>query len=493
MRTGVLLASAAGVVGVYTACFHGWVYLQHRPAREHLWVALVGAAVAVLCFGGAMLSGQPTPQQAALGLQLQIAGAVGVTFGLLRFGVRRFGIDLPLLVRGADGLCIAIVLLDLLAPSWLMRLDRPPQIVQALAEPFHLYELTALSQALLLPFFVFHVVHVVFADRAVRRGEPGARPLLFALVVWLAAAVLDSLTVFGWTSLPVVLSAGGYPLLLMTVSGVLVYDLVRAMDEHERLGERLQSLAHARADELRAVDARLARGEQLAAIGTLAAGVAHEINNPLAYVNANLNHLQALWQEKQPDPREVEEVLAECREGLARVSAIAADLLRMARHGASEQRPVDLSEVVRSVLPMVERECEGRVRIETSLAPCAPVRGSARLLGQVVLNLVWNAIHAAGSTGDDSEPRVELTTRTSDGTAELCVADNGPGIPAELIEQIFDPADASRALGQGTGLGLALVRLIVQRHGGQLRAENDAFGARVRVLLPARPALGVAA
>src|SRR5690606_7744902 len=246
---------------------------------------------------------------------------------------------------------------DLLAPSWLMRLDRPPQIVQGLAEPFQLHELTVLSQVLLLPFLVLHLVHVLYAERAVRRGEPGARPLLFALVVWLTAAVLDSLAVFGWTPLPVVLSAGGYPLLLTTVSGVLVYDLVRAMDEHERLGERLQSLAHARADELRAVDARLARGEQLAAIGTLAAGVAHEINNPLAYVNANLNHLQALWQEKQPDPREVEEVLAECREGLARVSAIAADLLRMARHGASEQRPVDLSEVVRSVLPMVEREC----------------------------------------------------------------------------------------------------------------------------------------
>jgi len=163
----------------------------------------------------------------------------------------------------------------------------------------------------------------------------------------------------------------------------------------------------------------------------------------------------------------------------------------MARHGASEREAVDLSEVVRSVLPLVERDAAGRARLEASLAPAAPVLGSARLLGQVVLNLAWNAIHAAGAGADAA--RIELTTRASGGMAELCVADNGPGIPSELLEQVFDPTYTTRALGQGTGLGLALVRLIVKRHGGEIHAESGASGTRVRVRIPAHAPVGAAA
>jgi signal transduction histidine kinase len=233
------------------------------------------------------------------------------------------------------------------------------------------------------------------------------------------------------------------------------------------------------------VDAQLARGEQLAAIGTLAAGVAHEINNPLAYVNANLNHLHKLAESDDHDPAEVEEVLAECREGLTRVSAIASDLLRMARHGASEREPVDLAEIVRSVLPMIERETAGHVGFEAALTGPLPVVGSARLLGQVALNLVWNAIHAsAGVEG----ACVTVETRLAAGGAELRVADNGAGIPPELLEQLFESSFTTRSLGQGTGLGLALVRLIVQRHGGDLEVESAPGATCVTVRLPAPPA-----
>jgi len=490
MSGGVLLATAASVVGLYAACFHGWVYLQHRPAREHLWVALIGASVAVVCFGAAILAGHPGADEVLLALRLQIAGAMGVTLGVLRFGACRFRIDAPVLLRSADLLCAGVVAIDLLAPGWLLAIDRPPQPVRGLTEPFHQYAFTALSAALLVPVLGFLVANVGFALRALRRGQPGARVLVAALAVWLGAALLDSATAFGLTPLPLLLSTGGYPVLVIAVSGVLMHDLVLAMDGSEQLGERFQRLAHERADELRAVDAQLARGEQLAAIGTLAAGVAHEINNPLAYVNANLNQLRELWEEKEPDAREVDELLAECREGLARVSAIASDLLRMARHGASELAPVDLSEVVRSVLPLVQREAAGRARIEAATAPSAPVVGSARLLGQVALNLIWNAIHAAGEGSDGA--RIEVATRCAPGVAELCVADNGPGIPSEQLEQVFESTFTTRSIGQGTGLGLALVRLIVKRHGGSIHAESDAAGTRVRVLLPLRGAQGAA-
>src|SRR5690606_3505274 len=121
---------------------------------------------------------------------------------------------------------------------------------QGLFAPFHLFELTALAQVLLVPLVALHVTHVAFALRALRRGHPGAPPLVCAFAVWLGAAVLDSATALGWTHAPVLLGSSGHLLLVViTLSAVLVRDLVRAMDEHERLGARLQSLAHARADE----------------------------------------------------------------------------------------------------------------------------------------------------------------------------------------------------------------------------------------------------
>lgn len=486
MSTGVLVTTAAGVVGLYTACFHGWVYAQHRPAREHLWVAMIGASVALVCFGAALLAERPDPAGALLALRLQMVGAVGVTLGLLRFGAARFRIEAPLLLRAADVFCAAAAAVSVVAPGLLLALDRPARPLRGLAGSLPHFEFTTLSGVLLIPLLGCLAATIVFALRALRRGQPGARSLVAALAVWLGAALLDSATALGLADLPLLLSTGGYPFLVTTLSAVLTRDLVAAMDESERLGERLQRLAHERADELRAVDLQLARGEQLAAIGTLAAGVAHEINHPLAYVSANLNHLHALWEEKDVDGREVVEVLGECRDGLARVSAIASDLLRMARHGASEREAVDLSEVVRSVLPLVQRDAAGRVRIEADLAPAAQVLGSARLLGQVALNLIWNAIHAAD--GGDDAARIAVTTRSTAGAAELCVLDNGPGIPAELLEQVFEPSFTTRPLGKGTGLGLALVRLIVKRHGGEIRAESGASGTCVRVRLPARPA-----
>lgn len=484
MSTGVLVAAAAGLVGVYGACFHGWVYALHRPAREHLWVALLGCSVALTCFGAALLAGSPERTGRLVVLRLQVVGVVGATLGLLRFAAARFEIVAPRALRAADLYCAGTAVIGLATPGLLFALDRPTRPLRSLAGSLEQFEPTALAGLLLVPLLGCVVATVAFALRGLRRERPGARPLVAALAVWLGAALLDSASAFGLADLPLLLATGGYPFLVASLSAVLTRDLAGAMDESERLGEHLQRLAHERADELRAVDLQLARGEQLAAIGTLAAGVAHEINNPLAYVSANLNHLHALWEEKSADEHEVTEVLGECREGLARVSAIASDLLRMARHGASEREPVDLSEVVRSVLPLVRRDASGRVRIDADLAPTAQVLGSSRLLGQVALNLIWNAIHAAADASDAA--RIEVITRSAPDATELCVLDNGAGIPAELREQVFEPSFSTRPLGAGTGLGLALVRLIVKRHGGEIEAHSDASGTRVQVRLPAR-------
>src|SRR5690606_1786118 len=124
MSGGVLLATVAGLVGVYAACFHGWVSLQHRPAREHRWVALIGASAALVCFGSAALAGEPTTATALLAVRLQIAGGMGITLGLLRFGASRFSVEAPVLLRAADGFCAGVGAIELLAPRWLLVLER---------------------------------------------------------------------------------------------------------------------------------------------------------------------------------------------------------------------------------------------------------------------------------------------------------------------------------------------------------------------------------
>jgi C4-dicarboxylate-specific signal transduction histidine kinase len=482
MSAQVLVATAAGVVSLYAAAFHAWVFLQHRPARPHLWVALTAASAAAICFGAAMLGGGATPERALLAMRVQIVGAAGLTVGILRFGASRFRVEAPRLLRSADLFAVALASVAAVAPRLLLAPDRPPRRIPVFGDSLLQVELTTAAALLIAPALAYLIATMTFALRALRAGQPGARALAIALGVFLAAAIHDSAVALGVSPFPFLLSSGGYPVLVLTISAILMRDLIESTGRAERLGEDLQQLAQQRVDALRAVDLQLARGEQLAAIGTLAAGVAHEINNPLAYVSANLNHLEQLWREKAPDEVEVDEVLAECREGLARGSAIAADLLRMARQGASEMEPIDLSQVVRSVLPLVEREAAGRVRIETDLATSLPVVGCARLLGQVALNLAWNAIDAAADA--PGVPRVTLITRSAGARAELLVLDSGPGIPASILGKIFEPSFTTKALGQGSGLGLALVHLIVTRHGGEIRAGSGSDGTAVTVRLP---------
>jgi signal transduction histidine kinase len=254
------------------------------------------------------------------------------------------------------------------------------------------------------------------------------------------------------------------------------------MAETEARALLLERLVDQRAQTLREKELQLAHGERLAAAGTLAAGLAHEINNPIAFVLANLNHLQSLRKEADADA-EIEEVLLETQEGVARLRAIVDELLRLARSGERVSEPVSLAHVVESVLPIVRHEAQDRVSIETELGPAPLVRGDPGWLGQVVLNLIQNAIHElrAGERGGCVRVRVAAAAAG----AELVVEDDGPGIPEHVLPHIFEPFFTTKAAGVGTGLGLAVTREIVSRHGGRIEVETDTAGTRFRVTLPA--------
>jgi PAS domain S-box-containing protein len=245
------------------------------------------------------------------------------------------------------------------------------------------------------------------------------------------------------------------------------------------------------------------QNDRVIALGTLAASVAHEINNPLTYVlgnadevDAELGRLEALLAGADGDPRalpaarasvaRIREDLGAILSGTRRIAAITRDLRTFSRPEESSLTSVDVRAAVGSALKLVAKEVEARARLVVDLRDTPPVTANEGRLVQVVLNLVVNALQAlpAGAPADH-----EVTVRTgSDGGGRVAieVSDSGPGVPPVDRERIFDPFYSTKEIGKGTGLGLFVSRNIVRGFGGDIEvAERAGGGALFRVTLPA--------
>jgi PAS domain S-box-containing protein len=236
------------------------------------------------------------------------------------------------------------------------------------------------------------------------------------------------------------------------------------------------------------LEQQLVQADRLAALGTMAAGVAHEINNPLAYLMLNLEWVSRKLPHVMEDPASLPAMLAmleEAREGAARVSAIVRELRGFARADGETRRPVDLEGVVVAAIRMVSNEVRHRARIETSFEPVRAVLANEARLEQVVVNLVLNAAQAMPEGSSEKNViRVTIRPDASD-RAVLDVHDNGPGIPAEVLPRIFDPFFSTKPVGEGTGLGLSICHGIVTALGGHISAYSDpSEGTTFRVVLP---------
>jgi len=253
------------------------------------------------------------------------------------------------------------------------------------------------------------------------------------------------------------------------------------------------SLAH-----LRHAQNRLVQSEKMASLGQLTAGIAHEIKNPLNFVN-NFSDLSAelldeLHEVLEPvkdriDPSvraEIEELtvilkgnLSKITEHGRRADSIVKNMLEHSRTGASERRPVDLNAVAEEALNLAyhgaRAEIPGfNIALEKDLSPNA---GMVELYPQeftrVLVNLINNGFYAARERAERGEaafePTLRLSTRALDGEVEVRVRDNGTGIPAEVREKIFEPFFTTKPAGEGTGLGLSLsYDIVVKQHGGQI-------------------------
>lgn len=267
--------------------------------------------------------------------------------------------------------------------------------------------------------------------------------------------------------------------------------------------------------ELKEAQARVVQQEKMASIGQLAAGVAHEINNPMGYITSNMNSLgkyieklaQFIETQEQAIARCADEaakaslanlkrqmkldfvmkdlrnLIAESLEGSKRVSKIVQDLKSFSRAESNEAIPSDLNRCIESTLNVVRNEIKYVAELRLELGDIPAVVCRPQQIGQVVMNLLVNAAHSISENGV-----ITLATKQMKDMVEISVTDNGCGITPENLEKICEPFFTTKEAGKGTGLGLAISCDIIRKHGGDLQVQSEiGKGSTFIVRLPIVP------
>ncbi len=230
--------------------------------------------------------------------------------------------------------------------------------------------------------------------------------------------------------------------------------------------------------------------ERMASIGTLAAGVAHEINNPLSYVLSNLElileEVRVLGEGSSSGRlHEIEEMVVDAREGAERVRKIVRGLKTFSRSDDDRHAVMALAPVIELSINIAMNEIRHRARLVKDFGPTPLVEANDTRLGQVFVNLLVNAAQAIPD-GDSAENVIHVVTSTdAAGRASVEVSDTGPGIPPDVLARIFDPFFTTKAIGVGTGLGLSICQNILFGMGGEIFVTSDVGrGTTFRVVLP---------
>jgi signal transduction histidine kinase len=245
--------------------------------------------------------------------------------------------------------------------------------------------------------------------------------------------------------------------------------------------------------ERRQVQERILATERMVSLGTLAAGVAHEINNPLAYVLSNLHYVdtevrtlsQHVTELSGEQGQELQQALREAIDGGNRVRDIVRDLKTFSRGGNDQRSPVDIHTVLDSCASMARSEIRHRARLVKNYGRVPPVYANDSRLGQLFLNLLVNAAQAIPH-GNASRNEIRVTTTCEAGQVLVEIQDTGVGISPENITRLFDPFFTTKDAGAGTGLGLSICHGIVTAQGGRISVESQPNqGSTFRVVLPA--------
>lgn len=252
----------------------------------------------------------------------------------------------------------------------------------------------------------------------------------------------------------------------------------KAFDEIAKLNESLEARVDERTRELQEAQSQLMQAEKLKSLGQLVAGVAHELNNPIGFVHANLQLLdefieklvtaQERGEDTAPFRDAIAKLLARSREGTERVKKIVQDLRTFSRTDQADLQQANLTDEIDRTLALMEPRFKGLIEIVREYEELPEVRCYPGQLNQVFLNLLMNACDVLEDGG-----RITIRAAPVANGVRLEFEDSGPGIPPEVQRRIFDPFFTTKEIGKGTGLGLSLSHGIIERHGGRIHVESE--------------------
>jgi PAS domain S-box-containing protein len=238
----------------------------------------------------------------------------------------------------------------------------------------------------------------------------------------------------------------------------------------------------------RVLQQQLLQRDRLAALGTLSAGIAHEVNNPLAFLQGNIEYCAEVIDREEPDRTaglpDAREALADCLLGIKRLATIARDLKYFSRGSARPASACTAEDAVQLAVKMAGAVIRHTVSVTVELSPAPPVQADESMLTQVLLNLLINAAQAMPPR-DTNLNRIVVRVREDGGGTAIEVVDNGKGMTPEELRRAFDPFFTTKAVGAGTGLGLAVCHGIIDEFCGTITARlNPDQGATFRIWLP---------
>jgi signal transduction histidine kinase len=282
----------------------------------------------------------------------------------------------------------------------------------------------------------------------------------------------------------------GFMAIVAIVATEMATRATRNARELVRLSGRLGQEVERRGAALRRAEDVLLQAERLSALGRLAAGVGHEINNPLSYVLLNLEFVTA----QSGLDAEVRRSLEDATEGARRIRRLTRDLRLFARADVDRSACADVEAVADSATRLILHDLRHRARLERDFANAPLVAGDPARLGQVVTNLLVNAVQAI-PVGDAESNTIGLAIRTdAEGWACIEVSDTGTGMPEDVASRAFEPFFTTKGQDEGTGLGLAICHGIVTAMGGRIEVDSkEGIGTTVRVHLPPAPESAMAA
>jgi signal transduction histidine kinase len=244
---------------------------------------------------------------------------------------------------------------------------------------------------------------------------------------------------------------------------------------------------------------QLFQSEKMAALGQLAAGVAHEINNPIGFVSSNVNllgkyigiileEMSALEEILEAEEtgmavlqyhswrsgskfdhciENIREIVEESEDGLSRIRDIVKDLKEHTHIGSQQFESTDLNKLIQSTVNLLRNEIKYKAEVKYNFDELEPIDAIPSQLSQVFVNIIMNACQAIDEYG-----QLSITTESDKDDVEISIKDSGSGIEKDKLEKIFEPFFTTKAVGQGTGIGLAITKAIVERHAGQIRVYS---------------------